>query len=135
MNGPFGLSSAEHPVAGPPVPAGEDDPNESLVQQLAGLYQEKQELQAALGVSTSAEVVALFETRQSESMVGSLTAQLAALYTEHDELRAALGVSTADEVIALVDTMRGAIRSLIDDARRRLDFEASLLDSHERFLV
>jgi hypothetical protein len=134
MNGPFGLGFGATAEVSPEDPATEDGPNASLVAQLEGLYQEKQELEAALGVSTSSEVIELITARQSDSMLGSLTDQLIAVYTEREELRAEIGCSSTEDIIALVTSLRGSLRTLVDDSRRRLDFEASLLQSHERFL-
>jgi len=135
MNGPFGFGLGGSTPVLPDAAESEDGPNASLVAQLAGLYQEKQEMQAALGVSTASEVIELVNAKQSEGMLGSLTDQLFAAYSERQELEAAIGCSSATDVLALVATLRGSIRSLIDDSRRRLDYEASLLSSHERFLA
>jgi len=131
MNGPFGFGG----TAVADAPTADDEHNASLVAQLAALYQEKQELQTALGASTAEEIIALIQAKQNESMLGSLTQQLAALYAEHDELNEALGVTTSAEIISLVKELRSSIRTLVDDTRRRLAYEASILETHERYLA
>lgn len=142
MNGPFGLGFAYAPAPRETVETvlPGDDPNESLVSQLAALYEEKQELQSALGVSTSHEIIARFAEQHAgagapDSMLASLTDQLASLYQEKQELEAALGCSSAHEIVALVNELRSSIRTLVDDSRRRLQYEATLLETHERFLA
>lgn len=139
MNVPFGIGSGGSSglmtlVAPETADLPSEDGSASLVDQLAALYQEKQELQASLGVSTSSEIIELFRSQQSDSMVASLTAQLTALYSDHDELRAAIGVSTPSEIIRLVFELRSSIRVLVDESRRRLAYEATLLETHERYL-
>lgn len=141
MNGPFGLGFAYAPAPRETVetvlPGA--DPNDSLVTQLAALYEEKQELQQALGVSTSAEIIERLTADRgpgaSDSMLASLTDQLASLYQEKQELEAALGCSSAHDVVALVSELRSSIRTLVDDSRRRLQYEATLLETHERYLA
>jgi len=110
-------------------------PEDSLVEQLTALYQEKQELQAVLGASTAAEIIELVRSGNSQEMLQSLTDQLASLYSENQELEAAIGCSSATEISSLVHDLRASIRILVDDARRRLQYEATLLDTHERFLA
>ena len=107
---------------------------QSLEQQLVALYEEKGELQAALGVSTSAEIIALLAA-PADDMVASLTDQLTALYAERDELQTALGCSSSTEVVAVVGELTASVRTLVGDARRRLHTESVLLDTHERFLA
>jgi hypothetical protein len=135
MSGPFGFGFGATGLLSPEEFDSGNDPNESLVAQLAGLYQEKQELQAALGVSTSSEVIAYVAAQQSEGMVASLTDQLFSLYSEHEELQDALGRTAPAEIIAMVNELRSSLRILIDDSRRRLDYEATLLETHERYLA
>lgn len=133
MSGPFGFTHALN-GSGPGVLA-DAGPDDSLVEQLAALYEEKQELQSALGVSTAAEIVALVQSAPVDSMAESLVQQLHAIYAEQEELQAAVGCSTPAEVLALVAQLRASIRALVDESRRRLDYEASLLETHERFLA
>lgn len=132
MNGPFGFGHANG--------HGTDvleatSPEDSLVEQLTALYEEKQELQAALGVSTASEIIALVQAGSTDSMTESLVTQLHAIYSEQEELNALTGCSTPAEVLALVAQLRASIRALVDESRRRLDYEASLLETHERFLA
>ncbi|GEM_PF-4966561 len=134
MNGSFGSGYATDTVTGSEAHE-HDDANASLVAQLSALYQEKQELQAALGVSTAAEIIPLVAAKHGEGMLGSLTDQLISLYAEHEELQAALGCSNPTEIIAVVKELRGSIRTLVDDTRRRLAYESSILENHERFLA
>jgi hypothetical protein len=68
-------------------------------------------------------------------MAESLVQQLHAIYAEQEELQTAVGCSTPAEVLALVAQLRASIRALVDESRRRLDYEASLLETHERFLA
>jgi hypothetical protein len=65
----------------------------------------------------------------------SLERRLAELQAEQSELQAVLGCSSADEIISLVTGLRASIRELVDDARRRIAFESTLLAAHERFLA
>jgi hypothetical protein len=134
MNAPFGLGAGDV-VAAPETSAPRDDPSDSLVMQLASLYQEKQELQSVLGVSTSSEIISLLGPKRNKEMVDSLTDQLGTLYGERQELETGLGCSDATQIIGLVSELRSSIRSLVDDSRRRLTYEASLLESHERYLA
>jgi hypothetical protein len=132
MNGPFGLGHG----AGTAEQTNQQDsgPMESLVQQLHALYEEKQELQGELGVSTASEILELFATHRNDGLVKSLVDQLFTLYMEREALEQAIGCSGDSEVIALVTELRTSIRNLVDDSRRRLAYEASLLETHERFL-
>lgn len=110
----------------------------SMEMQLVALYEEKSELQAALGVSTSEEIIAL--VRQGPAggdaapMNESLTLQLEALYAERTELHDALGITTSQEVIELVSALRASVRQLVDDERRLLSNQSQLLEIHERNL-
>jgi hypothetical protein len=133
MSGPFGLGFDD--VIAAPETSESVDPTDSLVMQLASLYQEKQELQSILGVSTASEIISLLGPNRRQEALDSLTDQLCTLYEERQELEAGLGCSGASEIIRLVGELRSSIRSLVDDSRRRLTYEATLLESHERYLV
>lgn len=110
----------------------------SMEMQLVALYEEKSELQTALGVSTSEEIIAL--VRQGPAggdaavMNESLTLQLEALYAERTELYDALGITTSQEVVELVCALRASVRQLVDDQRRLLSNQSQLLEIHERNL-
>jgi len=106
----------------------------SMESQLIALYEEKSELQEALGASTSEQIIALFRASGENSFAESLTLQLESLYAEHAELQDALGVSTATEVIALVARLRSSVRQLVEVEKRRLDDQSLLLTFHERNL-
>ena len=111
-----------------------DSTTASMEAQLIALYEDKSELQDALGVSTSEEIITLFHERKDDSSSQSLILQLESLYAEHAELREALGVSTASDVIALVARLRGSVRQLLEAEKRRLEDQSLLLTFHERNL-
>ena len=113
-------------------------PMSSMEAQLFALYDEKAELQAALGTSTPEEVIALVRELRGDEDPGpanqSLILQLESLYADHAELRAALGVNTPDDIIALVSRLRGSVRDFVAMEKRRLQDQSILLTVHERNL-
>jgi hypothetical protein len=138
MGGPFGLGLGTIEATSPAVDQATDQSGElaaSLVLQLRSLYEEKQELEAALGVSTSSEIISMFGPGRDNDMLQSLTDQLFTLYTENQQLENAIGCSDAAQIITMVTELRSSIRALVDDSRRRLMYEANVLETHERFLV
>lgn len=113
-------------------------PMSSMEAQLFALYDEKAELQAALGTSVAEEVIDLVrKARGGEDLRPgneSLVLQLESLYADQAELRAAVGVNTPDDIIALVSRLRGSIRELVAVEKRRLQDQSILLTVHERDL-
>ncbi|GLY32999.1 hypothetical protein [Kineosporia sp. NBRC 101731] len=131
VNSPLDLVPDQMP---PSEYGGRRDHDDSLVQQLTALYHEKQELHHALGVSSASEVIDLFHAAQRQDMLKSLGEQLFSLYGEREELEKGLGTSASNEIVDLVTSLRATIRSLVDDSRRRLAYETTVLDSYERYL-